>query len=180
MPSSDSAPRPRLEQRDTSPAPHPAVHVDPGADELRRRMGEYVRTLLISKAELSATGWPIEIQWDERTVWATLTRGELVISTDWTRATWWLPQRKSAAAAIAEGLARVLLAYHRLYTDADETGRIRDGDVLLEPGVRKESGGASAYGVERYCRMGEHVALPREVAVETGWIREVADYSEQG
>lgn len=164
-----------LEQRLTSPVPHPQVEVEPGADELRRRMATYVRDQLITYPEIVATGWPLHVHWDELSVTATLTRSELVIPADWTRRAWWMPQRRSAAREIVDSLARILIATQRMYADADETGRIRRGDLVLEPGVREEGGGASPYGRPRYCRIGEDVALPLEAAVREGWATVLLD-----
>lgn len=167
-----TSPSLRLTHRDPSPEPHPQVEVDPGAEELRRRMAAYVRDQLVTDPELRRIGWSLEVGWDEQHVWATLTRGELVIPATWTRRTWWMPQRKSAAGPIVASLVRILLAHYVMYADADETGRMRIGDLVLEPGVRKEGGGASPYGMERFCRIGEHRALTLDQAREAGWLRE--------
>lgn len=138
-------------------------------------MAAYVRDQLITHPELIATRWPLEVHWDELSVTATLTRGELVIPSRWTRRSWWMPQRRSTAREIVDSLARVLIAKHRMYASADETGRIRRGDLVLEPGVREEGGGASPYGRYRYSRIGEDMALPLEMAVEVCWIHVKAE-----
>lgn len=160
----------RLTHRDAAPVPHPQVQIDPGADELRRRMVTYVRDQLVTHPNLIEIGWPLEMGWDALHVWATLTRGELVIPAWWRSCEWWMPQRRSAARPIVASLRQILTATHAMYADADESGRLRRGRLVLEPGVRRSREGLDAFGVQRYCRIGAHRALTLAQAVEAGWV----------
>lgn len=86
-------------------------------------MGKHVRILLWQDERLQAIGWPLDIGWVESGVWASLTRGELVIRTEVTWREWWLPQTRSRAREWARRLAEVLVRTQEKFAGADETGR---------------------------------------------------------
>lgn len=84
-----------------------------------------MRTLLWQDGRLQAIGWPLDVGWRESGVWASLTRGELVVRTEITWRGWWLPQTKTRAREWAQRLAAVLVGTQEEFADADETGRRR-------------------------------------------------------
>jgi hypothetical protein len=88
-------------------------------------MGTFVRTELQLQPEIEGTRWSLEVGWDERVVWASLTRGELVLWTTTMLHPWWEPYDRYRAQDHVRWLAGVLSEMHRQYADVDETGRKR-------------------------------------------------------
>jgi hypothetical protein len=156
----------------------------------RDRVGDYVRRALPRALEHGGCDWPCAVAWDEVTVRAYLSPGELVLSTFHRRAHWWDPVSRKKGDEIVDDLGRVLLGMWRdHYHDADETGRcrrqlwmMRGGGltnepqstgravtVVLEPGVRLgEVTGQGGYLVYRH---GVHHGETYEDAVSLGWMQ---------
>jgi hypothetical protein len=88
-------------------------------------MGTFVRTELQLQPEIEGTRWSLEVGWNERVVWASLTRGELVLWTTTMLHPWWEPYDRYRALDHVRWLAGVLSEMHRQYADVDETGRKR-------------------------------------------------------
>ena len=124
--------------------------------ELRDRMGRYIAAELPACEQVQRIGWPVSVGWAERSVSATLTRGELVLEAEIAYLHWWEPPKRSRAQEWIGRLAQLLAAYYQLYSSADATGRMyvtawkgpggfltleRSADyapvlLRLEPGVR--------------------------------------------
>jgi hypothetical protein len=153
----------------------------------RDRMGRYLAACLTERQELRKIGWPLETAWNEWSIWATLSRGELALKADVTRREWWEPQSRRRTDEWTAQLTQLLVGLHALYRDADPSGRLRVGAwagpegriswehrttyepvwLMLEPGVRigTENGGSlgSLY------RLGEDVGLRTREALRAGW-----------
>lgn len=157
-------------------------------EELRTRMGGYIATLLPSHPSIMPIGWPVGVGWTELGPWATLTRGELVLRASQRAREWWMPQTKTRAKEWVERLAYVLVRWHALYADTDETGRKRlqgwesptgaisweprEGwkpvTVVLEPGIRpgETNGGIGGLLYQLEPASGRTF----EAAREEGWV----------
>lgn len=158
---------------------------DPEAD--RARVGDYVRWALPRVLEARGIDWPCSVDWDDTTIRAHLTRGELVIPTFERNWRWWLPVTKETGNKLAELLAENLATWWRKYRDADESGRLHfqlwemDGTladepfegarlvrVTLAPGCRwgSVSGGSSAL----VYRLAYGYGIPVRDAIGLGWV----------
>lgn len=168
-------------------APH-EISIEPDPDDLRRRMGTYVRQLLEGHAQLQVPGWHLEAGWDDRRLWATLTRGELVLEADVCVREWWSPPSRRVAEQWAVRIGRLLWKLQLQFAAADEAGWIhlqgwvgdrnrfawepkeglRPVAVTLAPGVKPST--VNGGSMVNFWRLHRHTTLHLQDAIAEGWV----------
>lgn len=82
-------------------------------------VGAQIRAPALQRMGALGIDWPAEVWWDAGACYGRLTRGELVLETEWRRSpAWW----NHSAQVILNAVAGVLVTLHGLYADADEEG----------------------------------------------------------